>query len=295
MKITPSLKQLEYVVALAEKEHFTKAAEACNVTSSTLSAGIRDLEHLLGIPIAERSKRVVIMTPLGLEVARRARIMLRDGEDIMELAAANREPLEGELRLGVVPTVGPYLLPRVLPRLRQRYPRLKMFLREDLTDNLLARLRTGELDACLLALPYDTEGLQEHYMFDDPFMLACLTNNEMAGKSAIKQRDLDISILLLLEDGHCLRGHALEACMLQDRPSRRQFESTSLYTLVQMVSSGMGITLLPQLAVEGNITHGTDIKLVPIAGNPSRQIGMVWRRTSPRSDEYTLLADELCP
>ncbi|MGI9351561.1 MAG: hydrogen peroxide-inducible genes activator [Rhizobiaceae bacterium] len=295
MRLIPTGKQLEYLVCLARENHFSKAADLCNVTPSTLSSGIKDLEALLGIPLAERTKRSVQMTSLGLEIANRAQLILRDSQDIMDLAASNRNPLEGDLRLGVIPTVGPYLMPRVLSRLHNRYPKLKLYLREDQTDEVLELLRNGELDAAVVALPYDTEGFVTKHMFEDPFQLACIEGDEIAEAGMINQKDLDINRLLLLEEGHCLRGHALEACSLENRPKRKAFESTSLYTLVQMVSYGMGITLLPKLAIEDNIVQGTNIKLKKLAGNPSRKIGLAWRVSSPRGDEFKLLADELCP
>ena len=296
MKLLPSLKQLEYLTALADAEHFSKAADICHVTPSTLSAGIRDLELLLGAPLAERTKRSVVILPLGKAVAERAKLLLRDAEDIMELAAAQRAPLTGDLRLGVIPTIGPFLLPSVMPGLHASYPDLRLYLREEQTEYLLEQLRTGEIDTALIALPYKHEGLKVIVLFEDRFQLACPASHELAAKNRITHNELSDQPLLLLEEGHCLRGHALEACSLE-RPGRMaEFEATSLHTLVQMVATGLGVTLLPQLAIDANITAGTGLSLVPLTGGSvSRQIGLVWRKASPRAHEFELLGKALTP
>jgi LysR family hydrogen peroxide-inducible transcriptional activator len=291
MKLLPSLKQLEYLVALTETRHFGRAAERCNITPSTLSAGIRDLERVLGVSLAERSKRFVLMTPIGEEIAGRAGLLLRDAEDLMEMAASNREPMAGDMRLGVIPTIGPFLLPRVLPTLNRQHPALRLYLREEQTAPLLARLRSGEIDVAIIALPYDIEGLAFRVVMQDEFEFACNKNNPLAQEKIIPLEALADQPLMLLEDGHCLRGHALDACQLHDRRQRAQFEASSLYTLVQMVAAGIGVTLLPKLAIDAQITRGTDIKLIPLASNPSRQIGLVWRQSSPRVREFETLGN----
>jgi len=291
VRLLPSLKQLEYLTALAETEHFGKAAELCNVTPSTLSAGIRELEDLLGVAIAERTKRVVLMTDIGREIAARAGALIRDAEDLMGVAAAHKEPMTGDMVLGVIPTIGPFLLPRVLPRLGAAYPDLRVFLREERTAELLSRLRAGHIDAALIALPFDTEGLASRTLFDDGFLFACLPDHPLAERPAITDADLAAQPLLLLEEGHCLRGHALDACRLAGSAARVQFEATSIHTLVQMVAAGIGVTLLPEMAVAANIAAGTDIRLLPLADAAVRHIGLVWRRASPRVKEFELLAD----
>lgn len=293
MKLLPSLKQLEYLVALAETLHFGRASERCNITPSTLSAGIRDLENVLGVSLAERSKRHVLMTPMGEEIATRARLLLRDAEDVMELAASNREPMTGEMRLGVIPTISPFLLPRVLPAFNVRYPALRLYLREEQTAQLLTRLRSGEIDVALMALPYDIEGLASRIVFEDKFEFACSENHPLANKKRIPLDALADQPLLLLEEGHCLRGHALDACQLHLGQEHAQFEASSLYTLVQMVASGIGVTLLPKLAIDAQITRGTKIKLIPLAAKASRQIGLVWRPSSLRTQEFEILGDAL--
>jgi len=293
LKTLPSLKQLEYLVALADEQHFGKASARCNVTPSTLSAGIRELENLLGSLLAERTKRSVLMLPLGLEIASRARSLLRDAEDIMELAASQNEPLTGNMRLGVIPTIGPFLLPRTLSAMHEKFPALRLFLLEDRTDNLLEKLRSGEIDVALIALPYNIEGFTSHVLFEDQFQLACPKKHALASLSQISRTEITGQSLMLLEEGHCLRGHILNAYRLGGQKKLKEFEATSLHTLVQMVAAGLGLTLLPQIAIDANITAGTDIKLIPLADAASRQIGLVWRKSSPRDEEFKLLGNEL--
>lgn len=293
MKLLPSLKQLEYLVALADTLHFARASERCNITPSTLSAGIRDLENVVGVALAERTKRHVLMTPIGNEIATRARLLLRDAQDIMDLAAANHEPMTGDMRLGVIPTISPFLLPRALPKLNRRYPRLRLYLREAQTSALLARLRSGDIDVALIALPCDTKDLACKILFDDGFEFACSNRHPLAHEKRIALDALTREPLLLLEEGHCLRGHALDACQLTEGKIRAQFEASSLHTLVQMVAANLGVTLLPKLAIDAHITRGCSIKLVPLANAASRQIGLVWRQSSLRTQEFELLGDEL--
>jgi LysR family transcriptional regulator, hydrogen peroxide-inducible genes activator len=291
MKHLPSLKQLEYLVALAETQHFGKASQRCNVTHSTLSAGIKELESVLGVSLAERTKRKVTMEPLGVEIAERATLLLRDAEDIMELAATHREPLTGKIRLGVIPTIGPFLLPGVLMPLNSTYPDLRLYLKEDQTDALLQQLRAGEIDLALIALPFETDGLTTTDLFEDEFQFACHADHPLAKRNVVSEKYLVDQPLLLLEDGHCLRDHALSACRIPEERFRPLFEATSIHTLVQMVMSGLGVTLLPQLAIDANITAGSNIKLVSLSTKASRMIGMVWRQSSTRVHEFELLAN----
>ncbi len=292
MRQLPTLKQLRYLSVLAQEEHFGRAAEKCFVTQSTLSAGIAELELILGSPLAERTKRSVMLTPLGVEIARRAQKLLRQAEDLIELAAAQRNPLSGDLRLGVIPTIGPFLLPRILPELNSAYPDLKLFLKEDQTDRILEQLRTGKLDAVLLALPYEMEGMKTRVLANDMFSFACPPSHKLARKKSITNDDIADTQLLLLEEGHCLRDHALAACHLESRRKQAGFEATSLQTLIQMVASGLGQTLLPQLALDARLAAGLDVAIIPLADkNASRQIGLAWRATSPRHDDMQLLGD----
>ena len=293
MKRLPTMKQLQYLVALADTQHFGRAARRCHITQSTLSAGVRDLEAALGTAVAERSNRHVLITQAGAQIAERARALLRDAEEIMQVARTGRSPLTGELRLGVIPTIGPFLLPRVLPALRGRFPQLTIYLREEQTAALLARLHDGELDVALIALPYDTADLALGVIGEDEFLFACNRTHALAGADAVSLDALEGEQLMLLEEGHCLRGHALDVCGLGDTKARAQFEASSLHTLVQMVAAGIGVTLVPRLAVDADVTRGTEISLSRFAAPASRQIALAWRRTSFRAEEFRLLAGTL--
>ena len=290
MKRLPSMKQLQYLVALADTRHFGRAAERCHITQSTLSAGIRELESVLGIPIAERSNRRVLITPTGLRIAERAQALLRDAEEVMELARAGRAPMTGEMRVGVIPTIGPFLLPAVLPELRQRFPELTVYLREEQTAPLLARLEAGEVDVALIALPHDTADLAVAVVLEDEFLFACNRSHALAGADRVPLEALEGEQLMLLEEGHCLRGHTLDACGMGDSRTREQFEASSLHTLVQMVAAGIGVTLIPRLAVDAHITRGAGIALSPLAVPAAREIALAWRRTALRAEEFAVLA-----
>ena len=293
MKRLPTMKQLQYLVALADTRHFGRAAARCHITQSTLSAGIRDLEATLGMAVAERSNRRVLITRIGLQVAERGRQVLREAEEIMELASAARSPMTGEMRLGVIPTISPFLLPRVLPVLRERFPELTLYLREEQTAALLDRLEDGELDVALIALPYETGDLSINAFFEDEFLFACDRGHPLAHAAAVSPDELSEERLLLLEEGHCLRGHALDFCRTGDKRVRAQFEASSLQTLVQMVAAGVGVTLIPKLAADAHITHGTGISLSRLTVPACRGIGLAWRRTSLRSADFQMLADTL--
>ncbi|MBY0430001.1 MAG: tRNA lysidine(34) synthetase TilS, partial [Rhodospirillales bacterium] len=290
MRPLPTLRQLRYLVALADHLHFGRAAEACLVTQSTLSAGLQELETLMGVMLVERTRRRVMLTPLGTEMVARARLLLREAEDLTDTARAAAEPLTGPLRLGVIPTIGPYLLPRALPALREAYPRLKLYLREDLSARLLDQLNSGALDALLLALPYPAEEVEFEELCQDDFLLVAPPSHPLAARPKLVPEDLAGSELLLLEEGHCLREHALAACRLA---APGGVQGTSLATLVQMVAGGLGVTLLPRLAVEGDVLRGTDLVARPVEGGEARRLGLMWRRSSPRGREFRLLAQAL--
>ena len=293
MKRLPTMKQLQYLVALSDTQHFRRAAQRCYITQSTLSAGIRDLESVLGTAVAERSNRHVQMTRVGLQIAERARAVLRDAEEVMEVARADRSPMTGEMHLGVIPTISPFVLPRVFPVLRERFPKLTIYIREEQTATLLARLEDGELDVALVALPYDTEGLRMEVIMDDELLFACNRNHVLAGTGEVSLEALAGEQLMLMEEGHCLRGHTLDVCGPGDRRARAQFEASSLHTLVQMVAAGIGVTLVPRLAVDADITQGTDISLLRLGVPASRQIALAWRRTSLKTEDFQLLANTL--
>ncbi|MEX1108514.1 MAG: hydrogen peroxide-inducible genes activator [Dongiaceae bacterium] len=291
----PSLRQLRYLVALADHGHFARAADSCHVTQSTLSVGIQELETKLGAPLVERRGRRTLLTPLGDEIARRARALLADATDLVETARSGREPLTGTIQLGVIPTVSPYLLPRILPELRRRYPKLRLYLTEDQSDRIAAGLEEGRLDALLLALPYELPGAETMSLFDDPFVFACREDHPLANETLLPVERLADEPLLLLQDGHCLSDQAIAACRLADRRGRAPFAATSLPTLIQMVDNGLGVTLLPQLAIDAGAIEGTAIKGCSLAGNPppGREIALAWRRGSPRGEEFRLLGEAI--
>ena len=292
MNHLPTLRQLRYLVALAEEAHFGRAAANCFVTQSTLSAGIKELEEILDTRLVERTKRSVMVTPLGEEITHRARRIISEAEGLAELAASSRKPLVGDLRFGVIPTIGPFLLPRVLPELRATFPELKLYLREEQTLHLLELLSKGHIEVVLMALPYEMRGVETHLLVDDPFFVGLPRSHALAARKSLSPEELDPETLLLLEDGHCLRAYALSACQLVQGPVRRALEATSLHTLVQMVDFGLGVTLLPKLAVDGGVLRGTDIEIRPLTGKlVSRQIGLVWRKTSGRGREFRLLGE----
>ncbi|MEM6405135.1 MAG: hydrogen peroxide-inducible genes activator [Pseudomonadota bacterium] len=294
MKLLPSLKQLEYLAALAESQHFGQAAEHCCVTPSTLSAGIRDLETILGVSVAERTRRTVLLTPAGQAIAERAQRLLQDAEALMTFAATQHAPMTGRLSLGAIPTISPYLLPKIYPVLGQRYPQLQLYLREEQTEVLLNRLRKGEIDIALMALPYKTEHLVVRELFEDQFLFACSDQHPLADRPRVTDDDLRDQTLLLLEEGHCLRTHALDACRLSSSPMRVQFEATSLLTLTQMVASDIGVTLMPRMAAETVATFNQKVRLIPLQSPASRQIGLVWRHSSSQQVAFEQLAELFC-
>jgi LysR family hydrogen peroxide-inducible transcriptional activator len=293
MNILPSLRQLRYLAAVAETRHFGRAAEACFVTQSTLSAGLKELESQLGVTLVERTKRRVMLTPLGQEVVARAKRLLAAAGEIVELARAAAEPLSGPLSLGAIPTIAPFLLPKVLARVRKAHPQLKLHLVEDLTARLLERLQAGELDLALIALPYRAPDLETLELGDDPFLLATPPGHPLAGHAHVEAQDLARAPLLLLEEGHCLRDHALAACRIAEAaPAGERLQATSLHTLAQMVAGGMGVTLLPRMAVEAGIAKGTGIATSPLDDTGAvRKIGLAWRPSSPRKAEFRKLAE----
>jgi LysR family hydrogen peroxide-inducible transcriptional activator len=294
METLPTLKQLRHLVALADHGHFGKAAEACRVTQSTLSASLKELEAVLEAPLVDRTNRRLAFTALGEEIVERARRLIEETEALARTARAAREPLTGTVRLGVIPTIGPFLLPRILPGLRARWPQLKLYLREDQTDALLQQLHGGRLDALVLALPYDCGNVETAVLFEDPFSVAVRRNHPLAAAERITAEDLQAEPLLLLQDGHCLRDHALSACRLGQKPHLESFEATSLHTLVQMVDNGLGITLLPRLALDAGILKGTGLVARPIAADrPARDIALAWRKGTRRREEFQLLAEEI--
>ncbi|MBK8174684.1 MAG: hydrogen peroxide-inducible genes activator [Rhodospirillales bacterium] len=294
MRPLPTLRQLRYLVAVAEHRHFGRAAEDCLVTQSTLSAGIRELEDVLGATLVGRSKRRIAMTPLGEDIVQRARAMLRAANDMVDAVEAGTQPLSGLLRLGVIPTVAPYVLPKALPSLRADYPRLRLYLREDQTARVLDLLDGGRLDGAIIALPYATNDLEIMPLGDDALLIACPKTHRFAGRERLQSGELASERMLLLEDGHCLRDHALTACRLLPGQANEDLQATSLGTLMQMVASGLGLTFVPAMAVDVETRGDTNLTVVPLAdGHPSRQIALVWRPESVRTQDMRLLGNRL--
>jgi LysR family hydrogen peroxide-inducible transcriptional activator len=292
----PTLRQLQYLKLLAEHGSFSKAAEAGHVTQPTLSAGIQELERTLGSAVVDRARSGVILTAVGEEAVRRAEDVLARTEDLVQAAKSAGQPLSGRFRLGVIPTIAPFLLPKALPILRDRFPKLRLFLREDLTHKLAAGLKAGALDAALIALPYDTSGLATARVGDDELLAAAPLNHPLFRLSTVSPEALEADDLILLEDGHCLRDHALAACSLENPKSGDggAFAATSLHTLVQMVGSGLGVSLLPAMAVAAGLAEQAQITVRHLADRaPRREIVVAWRSGSSREVEARLLAEAL--
>ena len=294
MRAYPNLRHLVYLVALAEHRHFGKAAEASSVTQSTLSAGIRELETVLGVQVAERTKRSVILTGTGHLLAEKAAALLRSVDDMLDIAAEAATPFSGTISLGTIPTIGPYLLPRIIPALRKRFPELRFALREEKTGELLDRLARGQLDLVLIAFPYVTEGLDTMMLFDDAYRFACAADHPLARAESVEMEWLGGERLMLLERDHCLHSHALPLLEEAQEVAEATFSATSLPTLIAMVAEGMGATLLPDLAITSGMAGGNGIAIRPISGEANtRGIGLAWRRQSGRVQTFMDIGDFL--
>ncbi|ATD67034.1 MULTISPECIES: DNA-binding transcriptional regulator OxyR [Luteimonas] len=287
-----NLRDLRYLIALADHRHFGRAAAACFVSQPTLSTQVRKLEEELGVILIERAPRKVMLTPIGVQVVERARGIVADVQQMKEVARRSQDPEAGAIRLGIFPTLGPYLLPHVVPAIRERFPQLELLLTEEKSDLLLARLREGRLDAAVLALPVNDEQMHAEALFEEPFVLAVPQAHPLAGRHSITLDTIADQRLLLLEDGHCLRDQALDVCHLAGASEKSGFQGTSLETLRQMVAANVGVTLLPMLAVQPPVAQSRDIALVTFADQPppSRRIAMVWRRSSAMTDFLQSLA-----
>jgi len=288
-----NLRDLHYLVALAEHRHFGRAAEACFVSQPTLSTQIRKLEDELGVALVERTPRKVLLTDVGREIAARARDVLNDVEQIKGIARRTLDPESGTVRLGIFPTLAPYLLPHVVPMVHKRFPRLELLLVEEKTEEVLHRLHEGRLDAGIVALPVHEDSLHAEFLFEEPFLLAVPHTHPLASQPSLKLSDLKTQSLLLLEDGHCLRDQALEVCHLAGAGEKAGFRATSLETLRQMVAANVGITLLPALAVKPPVARTPNVHLIEFRGShpPSRRIAMLWRKSSAMTDFLGRLAD----
>lgn len=287
-----NLKDLKYLVALADTGHFGRAAERTFVSQPTLSAQLKKLEDYLGVKLVERQPKNVQLTDVGKQIVARARRMLQEGDEIVALARNNSNPLSGKLKVALIPTIGPYLLPRVMQRIRKALPQLGLMLYEYQTESLLKRLREGEIDLGIIALPADDEGLESRELYREAFTVALPPQHPLAQKSTIKVSDLKGETLLLLEDGHCLRDQALEVCSRVDIREPEDFRATSLETLRQMVVAGLGITLMPELAVDSPFgsQRGLTVRQFTKPA-PMRTVGAVWRKTSTRSQAIDAVCD----
>ena len=287
----PTLKQLRYFVALEAHEHFGKAAESCFVSQSAFSVAIKELETQLGVQLVDRTNKNVTITRVGRDVANHARHCLRDVEYLAEIARSNQESLTGRLNLGVIPTIAPFILPSLMPRLRGAYPDLQLYLREDTTQAVYTALMGGELDVILLALPYKLSNIESYTLFQDHFLLACHKDTHFLNPKNYSFENLPNESVLLLEDGHCLRDHALSACKLQNQETVSRFAASSLYTLIEMVDSDIGITYLTEMAKDSMILKHTAIKTYALGKESYREIGLVWCKGSARSEEFQLLGE----
>ncbi|MEA1073063.1 hydrogen peroxide-inducible genes activator [Sphingomonas sp. LY160] len=289
----PTIRQLQYLVALQDHGHFTRAAASCFITQSTLSASLRELETLIGTPLVERTRRVVRFTPLGLRIADKARKVLRQAEELADMARAEGQPLTSELRMGVIPTIAPFLLPALLPKVRIEWPRLRLFLREEASQAACDALHRGQLDCVLLAMPYACGDVDHSALFDDRLFVA-FPRGEAPDGAMVPAASIDEQRLLLLEDGHCLKDQALSACNRPELRAEAAMLGTSLHTLVQMVDNGLGLTFVPEMAIRAGILEGTAVDARPLKSDSGfRRISLVWRKSSPREEEFRLLADTL--
>lgn len=288
----PTLRQLEFLCAVADQGSFSKAAEFCHVTQPTLSAAIKEVEGMLGVQLIEREARGASLTQAGDAAVERARTILSDAADLVSAARQAGAPLSGPFRLGAIPTIAPFLLPRTLKALRKAHPGLKLYLREDQTERLLDGLKSRTLDAALIALPWDAAGIETMDLGDDEFMLVAPSGHDLIEQSTLNSADLANEDVLLLEDGHCLRDHALSICRLPSKRGGADVTATSLPTLVHMVAGGLGVSLLPKLAIEAGVTSGADVELrafeTPMIG---RRIGIAWRTGSPRASEAQMIGE----
>lgn len=291
MMNSPTLKQLRYFIALDKHQHFGNAAKACFVSQSAFSVAIKELESQLGAQLVDRTNKSVTITRSGREVANHARLCLRDIEYLSEIAQSNQKPLSGQLNLGIIPTIAPFVLPDLLPRLRKDFPELKLYLREDTTRNLHELLLEGELDLILIALPFKLSNVEIMPLFKDRFYMACHKNSKLINPANYSLKKLPKESVILLEDGHCLRDHALSACKIRNQDTVSRFAASSLLTLVSMVDSDIGITYLTEMAQNSSLLQNTEIQTHPLNKNSYREIGLAWRKGSARAEEFALLGD----
>lgn len=288
----PALKQLHYLVTLSETRHFGEAAKRCFVSQSTLSAGIQNLEELIGAQLIERDNKTLVLTGIGEEVVSRSREILAKSQDLMELTQLKEDPMQGKLRLGCIPTIAPFLLSSVVREVNQRFPKLDLLLREDTTSNLLTALKNGEMDVLILALPIDIGGMKSRVVGTDDFRMVISKSQADSVKLPIRYADLPDESVFLLEREHCLTDHAVSACQMTSSEKINPFMATSLHTLVQMVANGLGMTFIPQMAIDHGLLENQDLMIVEPPGTKAyREIGLVWRPSSSRTETFNRLAD----
>ena len=287
----PTIRQLRYFVALCEEGHFGRAAARSFVSQSAFSTAIQDLESLLGAQLVDRTRRQVTITSIGQDIEVQARLCLRDVESLVEIAGKQQRPLTGPLRLGVIPTIAPFLLPGLLPGLRRKFSGLKLFLVEDQTEDLHTRLLDGDIDLMLLALPYDLRSTETMSLFRDKFCLAIREGSSIANPENYRFNRLQSDSILLLEDGHCLRDHALDACRVRDTEKVSQFAASSLLTLIEMIDADLGISFLPEMARGSTLLRNTRVRMHKLPDRSYREIGLAWRKGSGRAEEFRMLGD----
>lgn len=289
----PTVKQLRYLVALEKHLHFGKAAETCFVTQSAFSIAIKELESLLNVPLVDRTNRSVVFTSAGKAVAQQARLAIFDLEGIIDIAKSQQEPLSGVLKMGVIPTIAPFLLPKILPKIRKHFPKLELYLKEEQTKKIHELLLNGELDILLLALPFELANTETISIFNDPFKLAFRKGTHLIDPENFSPNKLNKEAILLLEDGHCLREHALSACNLGRKAKISKFSASGLYSLIQMVDNDLGVTFVPQMAIDSGLLKNTRVQTQDLKDKSYREIGLAWRKSSVRKHEFKLLADEI--
>ena len=287
----PTVKQLRYLIELEKHAHFGKAAEACFVSQSAFSVAIRELESTLGTQLFDRTNKSVTITAMGGEIVVQARLVVRDLESLMDMARISSEPLSGKLRLGVIPTISPFLLPKILPQLRVHFPQLQLFLQEDTTQRVYEKLMTGELDLILIAFPYELRNVEKMKLFNDQFLLAYKAESQFIDTQKVTVDHLQSESILLLEDGHCLRDHALSACKIRNLNKVSHFAASSLLTLIEMVEADLGVTYLPEMAKDSPMLKNTNIKTQAMPKSSHREIGLIWRKGSARDEEFKMLGE----
>ena len=289
----PTVKQLRYLVALEKHLHFGRAAESCFVTQSAFSVAIKDLEELLNVPLVDRTNRSVVFTSAGKQIVQQARLAIFDIEGIIDIAKTVQKPLSGVLKMGVIPTIAPFLLPKILPKIRKKFPQLELYLKEEQTKKIHQLLLDGELDILLLALPFDLKNTETLSIFNDPFKLAYHKNTTLIDPEKFSPNKLNQESILMLEDGHCLRDHALSACSINRKDNISKFSANGLYSLMQMVDSDLGVTFIPQMAIDSGLLKNTKVQTKDLKEKSYREIGLAWRKSSVRKREFSLLAEAI--